>query len=178
MATSAFKLAQKEHKFSSSWTLWFHHVNVDDWSNESYIKVVEGVDNIEKFINMTKNLHQVTSGMFFLMLDGVFPTYEDEKNIGGGYWAFRVGKKNSNLVWFDLMTAMVGNTLTKDVGDMATITGVQISPKIKNCIFKVWNSDKRVRDSGIFTDEIEGIIPDEAQYRSHEDNIRRDKGGK
>lgn len=178
MSTSAFKLAQKEHKFSSSWTLWFHEVNVDDWSNSSYIKVVEGVDNIEKFINMTKNVHQVTSGMFFLMLDGIFPTYEDKRNIDGGYWSFRVGKKNANLVWFDLMAAMVGNTLTKKPGDMSTITGVQISPKIKNCIFKVWNSDKRVSDSAIFTDDIDEIVPADAQYRSHEDNIRRDKGGK
>jgi len=172
------KRAQKEHKFSASWTLWFHKVDVNDWSNKSYVKVVENVDNIEKFILMTKNLNQVTSGMFFLMKDGIFPTYEDEQNIGGGYWSFRVGKKNANEVWFALMAALVGNTLTTDVVNMEGINGVTISPKIKNCIFKVWNSNKKVTDSTVFSEDIEGIVPSEAQYRNHVENIERDKSGK
>lgn len=176
--TSTLKLAQKEHKFSSSWTLWFHKVDVNDWSNDSYVKVVEGVDNIEKFILMTKNINQVTSGMFFLMKDGIFPTYEDEKNIGGGYWSFRVGKGEANEVWFNLVAALVGNTLTKKVSDIEGITGITISPKIKNCIFKIWNDDKAVNDSSIFTEDIDGIVPSEAQYRNHVENIQRDKSGK
>lgn len=176
--TSMLKLAQKEHKFSSSWTLWFHKVNVEDWGHDSYVKVVEGIDNIEKFILMTKNINQVTSGMFFLMKDGIFPTYEDEQNIGGGYWSFRVGKGTANNVWFELMASLVGNTLTKKVEDMESINGVTISPKIKNCIFKIWNADKSINDSRIFTEDIDGIVPSEAQYRDHVDNIKRDKGGK
>lgn len=176
--TSIVKLAQKEHKFSASWTLWFHKVDVDDWSNASYVKVVSGIDNIEKFILMTKNINQVTSGMFFLMKDGIFPTYEDEQNIEGGYWSFRVGKKNANDVWFSLMASLVGNTLTKDVADMEGINGVTISPKIKNCIFKIWNADKKRNDSSVFTEDIDGIVPSEAQYRNHVENIKRDKGGK
>lgn len=169
------KLAQKEHKFSNSWTLWFHKVDVSDWSNESYIKVISGIDNIEKFTLMNKNINQITSGMFFLMKDGIFPTYEDEENINGGYWSFRVGKNEANNVWFDMIASMVGNVLTKDIADMRTINGISISPKIKNCIFKVWNSDKTVNDSRIFTEEITSIVPSEAQYRNHVENIQRDK---
>ena len=176
--SSVIKLAQKEHKFSNSWTLWFHKVDVSDWSNESYIKVMEGIDNIEKFILMNKNLNQITSGMFFLMKDGIFPTYENEDNIDGGYWSFRVGKNEANTVWFDLIAAMVGNSLTKKVSDMSTINGISISPKIKNCIFKVWNSDKTVNNSDIFSENIENIIPSEAQYRNHVENIKRDKQNK
>ena len=172
---SELKLAQKEHKFSRSWTLWFHKVDVNDWSNESYVKVMENIDNIEKFILMTKNINQVTSGMFFLMLGDIFPTYEDERNIGGGYWSFRVSKKNANSVWFDLMAAAVGNTLTKRPEDMEGINGVTLSPKIKNCIFKIWNNDKTRYDSSIFSEDIQEIDPSEAQYRNHVENIERDK---
>ena len=174
----SLKLSKKEHKFSNSWTLWFHNVNDNSWSDDSYKKVVGNIDNIEKFILMIKNINQVTSGMFFLMKDDIFPKYEDKHNIGGGYWSFKIGKKHSNEVWFNLISAMVGNTLTKDVNDMKTINGITISPKIRNCIFKIWNSDKSISSNKILTTSIPNIIPSEAQYKNHVENIQRDKNQK
>ena len=34
--------------------------------------------------------------------------------------------------------ALIGNTLTVDTSDMTYINGISISPKINNCIIKIW----------------------------------------
>jgi hypothetical protein len=106
-----------------------------------------------------------TAGMFFLMREGVLPIWEDEKNKNGGYWSYKVPKKQSNDIWLKLSAALVGNTLTDD---MLTITGISVSPKITNCVMKIWNSDSSICKTDIFTKEIDYLDKETLRYNKHQ----------
>ena len=130
---------------SDTWIVWFHHINDTNWNEDSYIKVCE-LTSIEDYWKLVNTIETYTSGMFFIMRDSVFPRWEDINNMDGGYWSFRLTKKDSDNVWKDVVAYMIGNTLTKNVEDMETINGISISPKINNCIIKIWNNDYKMSD--------------------------------
>ena len=156
------------YPLSHTWILWFHRVNDNNWNEDSYQRICE-VESLKDYWIMINTLTNVTSGMFFLMRDNVFPRWEDINNIDGGYWTFRVSRKSSNNVWTELVASVIGNTLTKDLENMGIINGISISPKINNCIFKIWNNDAGKENTNILTDDIPGIILKEAMYKKHQE---------
>ena len=66
----------------NKWVLWFHKVNDNNWSIESYLKVFE-LNTYYDILFILKELENITSGMFFLMKDGIIPIFEDKNNING-----------------------------------------------------------------------------------------------
>ena len=51
---------------SSKWCLYYHDLNSNDWSIESYKKIMEIID-YEKLIFMLNRFENINCGMFFLM---------------------------------------------------------------------------------------------------------------
>ena len=159
---------------SDKWVLWYHDIYNDNHTRTSYKKIYE-FETLEDFMMLMNNIPHVVSGMFYIMRDGIFPLFEDPRNVNGGIWTYKVNKRNANKTWLYLACCLVGNTLTKDPENMRYINGIQISPKFNNCIFKVWSSDKSFCEPSMITDEIETIKADEAFFRTHEHNIKQDK---
>ena len=90
--------------------------------------------------------------MFFFMKGKVVPLWESEANIKGGMWTFKLTKDDSNEMWKVLMAALCGNTLTIKPEDMNNINGISVSPKITNCIIKIWtNNSKNQTCNGFLT---------------------------
>lgn len=156
------------YQLSETWILWYHHVNDNNWSEESYTKLHE-INTIEDFWMIMNTIKTFTSGMFFVMKEDVFPRWEDINNIDGGYWSFRISKKDTNKIWQTIFASLIGNTLTKKVDDMNSINGISLSPKINNCIIKIWNNDYNINDNQILNDKIEGIVVNDSYYRKHQD---------
>lgn len=171
---SATEIIKKEYKLRNTWRLYFHSVTEDSWDDSTYKKLVD-INTINRFNQVINNIKNVTAGMFFLMKEDIFPTYEDPNNTDGGYWTFRVSKKYANDVWEELTARLIGNTLTKDPKNMSQINGVTMSPKISNCIFKIWNVNAEVKDPYILMDDIAHINLSEAKYQTHKANIERSK---
>ena len=124
----------------SKWTLWFHKVNDNNWSLESYSKVLD-IYTYYDLLFILKELDNITSGMFFLMKEGIIPIFEDENNINGGYWSLRITKKEAFDFWQKIVYYLVMDNITVDPFYKNKINGVSISPKINNCIFKIWNNN-------------------------------------
>jgi len=129
------------------WTLWFHKVNDNDWSLESYIKVID-IETYFDLLYILKDLDNITAGMFFFMKDGILPIFEDPHNVNGGYWSLRITKKESYQMWCKIIYLICMDKLIKDdLKDTSNnskkneIHGISVSPKINNCIFKIWNSN-------------------------------------
>jgi hypothetical protein len=158
-------------QLETGYVLWYHSVTEKSWEKDSYINLCQ--DLPDKTIRSVKQLWGVyktlknnfTAGMFFLMREGVLPIWEDEKNKNGGYWSYKVPKKQSNDIWLKLSAALVGNTLTDD---MLTITGISVSPKITNCVMKIWNSDSSICKTDIFTKEIDYLDKETLRYNKHQ----------
>jgi translation initiation factor 4E len=142
-----------KYELSEKWILWYHHINDNDWSEESYKKVME-INSLQDFWILNKSIKTVNAGMFFLMREHIFPRWEDINNIDGGHWTFRITKKDTDLLWNKLQCYLIGNTLVKDVEMMKEINGISISPKISNCIFKIWIRDSNLSNNNIFSDDM------------------------
>jgi translation initiation factor 4E len=168
-------MTEIEYPTKDKWTLWFHKVNDDKWDLESYQKLYTLID-LEDFHAMFNtffnNEEKMTAnaGMFFLMKDDITPMWEDSKNITGGMWSYKAAKKEGNLlksdiIWKKLVAACLGSCLTKNPDDMKYITGISISPKLDNCIFKIWNNDSKKSDASILADVVEGLDHTKTLYK-------------
>ena len=124
----------------SKWTLWFHKVNDNNWTLESYSKVHD-INTYYDLLFILKELDNITSGMFFLMRNGIVPIFEDEHNIKGGYWSLRITKKDAFDFWQKIVYYLCMDNITINDEYKVKINGVSISPKINNCIFKIWNNN-------------------------------------
>jgi len=153
----------------NKWVLWFHKTDDKKWSLSSYIKVIE-IKTYFDLLFVLKDIHNITCGMFFLMKDGINPIYEDEKNINGGYWSIRITKKESYDFWEKLVYYMCIDHLTIDPTHEVNINGISLSPKINNCIFKIWTDNYKNMNTKYMRNDLNFIDWSETFYLEHSDN--------
>ena len=148
------------------WILWFHKVNDNNWTLDSYSKVFE-IKTYYDLLFILKELENITSGMFFLMKDGIIPIFEDVNNINGGYWSLRITKKDSFDYWEKILFYICIDQLTIDDKYENMINGVSVSPKINNCIFKIWNSNYDKMKTEYLRKDLDFINWEETFYLNH-----------
>ena len=139
----------KPHPLNDTWVLWFHDLKNPDWTIKGYEQLFE-FNTAEDFWILYNNITDLTNGMYYLMRKGVPPVWDDQKNINGGAWTFKVDKRDLNKVWEDLSCYCVGETICKNP---ETIVGLSISPKIRYATVRVWttNSDQVVSNFDTLT---------------------------
>ncbi len=155
-----------EHPLKYKWVLWFHRVDDENWKEDSYIKVYD-IETYEDILFVIQEIPNITSGMFFLMKKGIFPTYEDPENQNGGYWSLRITKKDSYDMWQKILYYICVDRITKDEKMNDQINGFTISPKINNCIFKIWTKNYKWMKAESLRGDIEGINPADTFYLQH-----------
>lgn len=150
-------------KMNQKFTLWYHDVNNDDWTLNSYTRLMD-LEDYDDLLLCLKKISDINSGMFFLMKDKITPLWENSYNKKGGFWAFKVNKNDAYNTWCELLLTFCFDTLSKDD---TQITGISISPKINNCIFKIWNNDKYNKDLNFLRDDLQYLELKEGLYRPH-----------
>ena len=80
-----------EPKFlNDSWSLYFHDPYDIEWDNKSY-KMIGQISTVDDYINYFKSFSNLfKKGMFFIMRLDIMPQYEDELNIKGGCFSFKI----------------------------------------------------------------------------------------
>ena len=159
----------KSNPLNTKWVLWYHSLEESNWTKDTYTKVVE-IETIEEFIGAYNNFESFTKGMFFLMRKDIFPQWEDESNINGGYWSYKIGKNVAEKAWYELAACCVGEVLTKKPEDMHNINGISYSPKINNVIIKILNRYADKNESTQLTEKIENLHPSTSQFKPHIEN--------
>ncbi len=127
-------------ELKSKWVLWYHSTEDNNWAIDSYKRVFE-IKTYYDLLFLVKSITNVSSGMFFLMRDDIKPIYEDPENLNGGYWSLRLMKKDSYEHFKKIIYYIVMENMMKKEEHNSKINGFSISPKINNCIFKIWNND-------------------------------------
>ena len=163
------KSSLEDKKLNQRWTLWFHEVDDRTWTKESYQKVVT-FSNWAEFWAFYDRIPTWLNGMFFLMRDGIFPQWEDEQNIRGGYWSYKIPKTIGDEAWTQLSCHVIGECATKKLTDMYYVNGIAISPKINNCIIKILNRDSKHADTDRLTSEIPYLPPETVAFKAHLEN--------
>ena len=161
------EITSTDYKLKHKWILWFHNVNDSNWKIESYDKIAD-IETYEDLILVLREIQNITSGMFFLMKDGIQPIFEDPCNRNGGYWSFRINKKEAYDYWLKLIYYICVDRLTKEGMNENIINGISVSPKINNCIFKIWNNNYKNIKTEVLRKDIDEIKWEETFYLPHD----------
>lgn len=160
------------HYLNRKWDLWYHDPNNTCYTLESYIKLGT-IDTIESFWNYFYQLKltQLQNGMFFLMSEGIKPTWED--NIKGGSWSYKIDKKDIAQAWTKLSVHLLSdNFIKKDELKLDLhnqMVGISISPKKTFSIFKIWVDDHDMHEYIKILDDVPFLKDETPMYRSHEE---------
>ncbi len=158
------------HYLNRQWDLWYHDPNNNDYSLASYINLGT-LDTIEKFWHYYYQLKltQLQNGMFFLMVRGVLPTWED--NLKGGFWSYKIDKKEISQAWTKISIHLLSdNFVVKDENHPELndeIIGISISPKKTFSILKVWICNDTQHENVKIMDDLPFIKNETPIYRSH-----------
>ena len=135
------------------------------WDNKSYIKVIEIKSLFDyKLLEEIMRINHLQNGMFFLMKNDIFPTWEDPKNRMGGCISF---KYDNNILneWLKILLVSITDDLSEYNNE---INGLSISPKKEFNIFKVWIKDDK-KDYRILIKEYEPFMKlDKCIYKKHD----------
>lgn len=130
------------YELNNRWTLYYHLLSNNNWDIDSYVKLHD-FDNLEQIIENFKYLDEdiCKKTMLFLMREDINPIWEDEKNINGACYSFKISNKIISNIWKNICFNLVSENLLNENEEI--INGVSISPKKFFCILKIWINDKK-----------------------------------
>ena len=154
---------------SQHWVLWYHDPNNNDYSLESYIKILT-FDTPGDFWSVVEAISPEAwnSGMFFLMREGYRPLWDAPENDKGGAWSKKVDASETHQVFVDCMVHCMASKMLKERNE--TIVGVTLSPKGHFHIIKIWNTLATISDRKLFSPSLKMKLSDDIVYKAH--NLR------
>ena len=127
-----------DYNLKNKWVLWYHSLKNKSWDNKSYIKVIEIKSLLDyKLLEDIMKINHLQNGMFFLMKNDIFPTWEDPKNRMGGCISF---KYDNNILneWLKILLLCITDNLSDFNKE---INGLSMAPKKEFNILKIWFRD-------------------------------------
>jgi len=157
-----------EYNLNTTWDLWYHSIEDNKWSNESY-KFLYKVNNLYDIKFLKDNIQQnyLQNGMFFIMREDIFPTWEDPDNREGCSISFKIPASKLQDEWVKFLEKVLTEDILKDKDKFAEINGVSISPKKEFNIIKLWlrnnveNFTELIKEYPIY------ITEDKSIHRKH-----------
>ena len=85
-------------KIESKWCLWYHSITDNSWKKDSYKKIIN-INNLLDYHFLKNNFERqhLQNGMFFIMRDCIFPTWEDPENRLGGSISLNLYSYNNGV---------------------------------------------------------------------------------
>lgn len=126
----------------NNWNLWYHYEK-DNWNLSGYRKIygMKTIGDFWKLYNNWNILGGINHKHFFLMKNQITPIWEDEKNINGGCWSFKINQCQAAELWEDLSSYLVSENLSSE-DDF--LQGISICLKKNNySVIKIWNNDSK-----------------------------------
>lgn len=134
----------EEYKLSHKYKVWKHMVK-NNWKISGYKCVYEFDNGIDfwKLYNNWNNLGTIIDKPLFLMKENVLPIWEDENNINGGCWSFKVFNNQAEELWEEVSLLFITNNLLISNND-DEIVGLSVTIKKNNyIIIKIWNKNNK-----------------------------------
>ena len=153
----------------TKWCLWYHSITDNSWNKNSYKKIIN-INNLLDYYFLNKNFerHHLQNGMFFIMRENIFPTWEDPENRLGACISFKVLSKSILDAWNKLFLYLISENITNEINNYYEINGISIAPKKEFNIIKIWLRND-IKD---YKNLIKNIDPycklEESLYRKHE----------
>ena len=156
-------------KIETKWCLWYHSITDNSWKKDSYKRIIN-INNLLDYHFLKNNFERqhLQNGMFFIMRDCIFPTWEDPENRLGGCLSFKVLSKDILDSWNKLFLYLISENITSEENLYEEINGISIAPKKEFNIIKIWLKN----DNSKYKTLIKNIIPyfnlNDSLYKKHE----------
>lgn len=139
------------HKLYDNWTLWAHLPHDTNWELSSYIKIFN-METLEEAIAILEKIPDIMikNCMLFIMRKDIKPIWEDDANMNGGCFSYKIPNKSIKDVWKNLSYTIISESLINDEKLQLLINGITISPKKNFCIIKIWLKDCSITNSDVF----------------------------
>lgn len=124
---------------NTNWILWCHRKTERNWDISTFIKIYT-ITTVQDFWHVYNNIISFDNEIFFLMREGISPTWNTPENRNGGKWNIYVNRKKANEIWRDLSLLSVGETLKMNC--TIPINGIAIRPKFHQSIIKIMTKQK------------------------------------
>ena len=123
------------------WSVYFHDPADARWTLDSY-KRLGDIATVQDLWRMHLTTEPyVTSGMFFVMREHVFPCWDDKANIEGCCLSVKIPLRLAASAWELTLKRALGETLMVAHDGWEALNGISISPKRGFCIIKLWLRD-------------------------------------
>jgi hypothetical protein len=140
-------------KLNNKWTLWYHHEK-DNWKLSGYKKIYDiiTVGDFWRLYNNWQKIKGINSKHYFLMKNDITPLWEDNENINGGCWSFKVHEDQAEKLWTELSIYLVCQVIINNSDDSI---GLSIClKKNNNSVIKIWNKDSKNNSLNIINKDI------------------------
>jgi len=129
----------EKYKINSKWCMWYHSIKDDKWTKDSYKKIIN-ISNLLDYYFLQKNFEKqhLQNGMFFIMREDIFPTWEDPDNREGCCISFKIPGHVLVQQWNSLLNRVLTEDILKDKDRSNDINGISIAPKKEFNIVKLW----------------------------------------
>jgi len=159
----------EKYKINSKWCMWYHSIKDDKWTKDSYKKIIN-ISNLLDYNFLQKNFEKqhLQNGMFFIMREDIFPTWEDPDNRLGGCISFKVLSNDILDSWNKLFLNLISENISLNESDFDEINGISIAPKKEFNIIKIWLRN----DTNEYKNLVKEIDPyfklEDSLYKKHE----------
>jgi hypothetical protein len=135
---------------TTTWKLYIHLQNINDWSLGSYI-YIDKIEDVRYAIALHSYLGSeiLRRVLIFVMKGDIKPLWEDDMNKDGGCFSLKITNKDIDNVWLKLLIKMMDDKLFIDDMNMSRTNGISISPKKNFSIIKIWMMDNTMNDPKI-----------------------------
>ena len=158
-----------KYKINSPWCLWYHSINESKWTKETYKKIIN-INNLLDYHFLKNNFERqhLQNGMFFIMREDIFPTWEDPDNRLGGCVSFKVVSDNILEAWNKLFLYLISENITNEENLYTEINGISIAPKKEFNIIKIWLKNDNFRYKTLIKNIEPHFHLEDSLYRKHE----------
>jgi len=137
--------ARSVHPLRSTWVFWYRQQRGGKVLNyEEGIKKIAPFSSIESFWALWTHLSapstlQPTTDYILFHLDVKRPVWEDPLNKDGGKWIIRLRKGVADILWENLVLALIGDQFDEE----DRVCGCVLSVRSQEDIISVWHQDEK-----------------------------------
>jgi len=146
--------AVKPKPLKNKWRFWHEKLTAQEsWKNFDHLSDLCEFGTIQEFWSCFNNIPAISvlkvKESFHLMKNlndssdskklSIVPAWEDPYNVNGGEWVFRTPKEAADVIWRELVLAVIGEQYHGVLQPGDEICGLSVSQRPTDQIFKIWN---------------------------------------
>ena len=160
-----------EYKLNTNWCLWYHSINDNKWSQSSYkqLLTITHLYGLKAINDIIQPIH-LQNGMFFLMRENIFPTWEDPDNRDGCCVSFKIAGSVLKEQWDHIISEILTENIfiNSENIDINYLNGISIAPKKEFNIIKIWLRNHDTNYNEILKEYDPYFMKDKALIKKHE----------